>query len=100
MDTNDKAADLPELPETRQNEDPDHLRKLLKVFTAAGSDAGHRKARLEDLMVRESTKRWTPTKTAKMVRRYTTATKAKQEAESTIDYINQRLEAHAATASQ
>ena len=74
-------------------ETPEYLNALLGRFTTLNTAAVSRKARMEDLMKRKSTKKWSPEKTAKMVRRLMTSAQDIEQSTFALDEIGKRLAA-------
>ncbi len=72
-------------------ENVEQLQAWLVHYARQFSVCNERKARLEDLMRRKAAKKWSPDKTAKMVRRLLSASKEAEQAESAVDLITHRL---------
>lgn len=68
---------------------------IFKLETASVlfRNATSRKDRCEDLMKRKSTSKWSPKKTAKMVRRFVTASKETEKLQVELDQLVDKLSA-------
>lgn len=69
----------------------EQLKSWLEHFARSYQNASARKDRLVDLMGRKKTKKWSPEKTAKMVRRLVAANKEIEQAENALDQVQHRL---------
>lgn len=87
---NHSAPDQTEDPKNSK-ENVEQLQAWLEHYTRQFSVSNERKACLEDLMRRKAAKKWSPDKTAKMVRRLLSASKEAEQAESAVDMITHRL---------
>lgn len=78
-------------PAEEKQADPEQLKRWLEHFAKQFKNAATDKARCEDIMRRQGTKKWSPEKTQKMVRRLVTANKTMEQAESVLDQCTHRL---------
>lgn len=77
--------------ESVNRDNPEFLKAWLEEFASQYKVAGSRKARCEKLMRRRSAKKWSPEKTARMVRRLMSANKLVEQSENALDNITHRL---------
>lgn len=77
--------------EEDKKEDVEQLKRWLEHFAKQYQFASFRKERCEELMRRKSAKKWSPEKTARMVRRLMTANKEIEQATNALDQVAHRL---------
>ena len=78
--------------ENDREKEVEQLKHWLEDFARKYKFASFRKERTELLMRRRSAKKWTPEKTARMVRRLMTANQEIEQSEGALEQIKHRLE--------